>query len=488
MSEDQSTRFRPPHHQPSPSSSTRPPPPAPPKSSSSARSSKSQRQSHSFAFPPLFKPNSSRTSLVPSTAEGRPIPLDNTTAESRTSALREFNSNYPSRHQYAKSTGAQSSTFSQPIIVRTYPGPPSRPDSASRGSVFGGGITRGGSGKSASSGPAAVVRRVLPFATSFGFAPPPPGDGMLSMARAKAKKRLEKPDEPAKLPPIEAFSFKSFMANIDPQVGTDIGADLDRIAEICARSRYSRSNQYDVHVAPHGSGEQFLASASAPRNQPSDATHYTLRPSPDDDGRGNRHRSRRSGGRRRSVAVGTLETIMSSSRSSEEQKAKKMSAADLQDEVRGRAVTKVSGSVSPTSSSRSKPVEQPDQDPQDGPKTLTRKKSTSFATAVIENTKHASDFTSPRSSATLLLSDPAPPQISMSSLETRDQDIDGSMAHMEDSRTQGLWSRVSGWMPWKPTSASEGGHVGHPSWNPEPALQDLLKNVDVKGKGVERLG
>src|SRR5690606_37833726 len=74
----------------------------------------------------------------------------------------------------------------------------------------------------------------------------------------------------ARLPPVEAFTFKSFMANIehDPTSAGDpthsIMSDLDRIAEICARSRYSLSNQYEVHKAPHGSGDSFLTSVSPP--------------------------------------------------------------------------------------------------------------------------------------------------------------------------------------------------------------------------------
>ncbi|CAI4213783.1 unnamed protein product [Parascedosporium putredinis] len=165
-----------------------------------------------------------------------------------------------------------------------------------------------------------------------------PKYGMLSVARAKAKKRAQgaRDDASGNLPPLEAFTFKSFMANgrVDSDDAShSINADLDRIAEICARSRYSLSNQYEVHKAPHGSGESFLAAVAAAKNQPIQGP--TLQVVSSDDERQMRHSRRRRGIRRRSVAVGTLETIMSSSRSSEEDKSKKhKSAAEIAEEVR----------------------------------------------------------------------------------------------------------------------------------------------------------
>jgi hypothetical protein len=48
-----------------------------------------------------------------------------------------------------------------------------------------------------------------------------------------------------KLPPVEAFTFKGIMEEIKHGVAED----LERIAEICARSKYSLSNQYEVHVS-----------------------------------------------------------------------------------------------------------------------------------------------------------------------------------------------------------------------------------------------
>ncbi|CAK7229047.1 hypothetical protein SBRCBS47491_007116 [Sporothrix bragantina] len=181
------------------------------------------------------------------------------------------------------------------------------------------------------------------------------------MARSKAKKSGFIPwpwvgtdgpaqNDEAKLPPLEAFSYKGFMADL--QNTTDIRSDLDRIAEICARSRYCLSDRYDSHVTPHGSGANFAASvrqhpnwSKGRRKGSSSPGGPTLQAVPSDDdessARGMRRRRGGIGGpRRRSVAYGTLETIMSSSRSSEEDKTKKKSAADIKEAVRGRAARK----------------------------------------------------------------------------------------------------------------------------------------------------
>ncbi|KAK1999689.1 hypothetical protein LX36DRAFT_466169 [Colletotrichum falcatum] len=472
-------------------------------------SKRTTRNSLAFSFPPLFQPDTSSTSLVPSTAEGKPIPLDGSTAAHRTSALRELNSNYPSRHRYAKSTGAQSSTYSQPVIVRTYSGSHSRPTSTNRSSGTSGGGLGSRAAFSVVSSPAASVRRIIALRTPFSGSKPSRHGG-LSMARGMAKKRLEGQDALAKLPPVEAYSFKSMMANIEAQEGeNNINADLDRIAEICARSRYSLSNQYEVHVAPHGSGSSFISRASSSRRQRQNAGP-TLEVVVLDDER--RHK-RRSGGRRRSIAMGTLETIMSSSRSSEEDKSKKKSAAEITAEVRGRTARKSSGSTSPTSSvsegegPSSKFLE-------DQPPPLVRRKSSSFATAMLESTRQglATNVTSPRNSATGLISEPALPKTSTSHLEVR-TDAEENAAHRHadkgsDERPRagghehqhhensaqpqtklpaGLLAGLTGWVPWRLPpivglgSASAQGGVSRS--HAEGSLRELLKTTDFKSKG-----
>lgn len=516
----------------------------------------SRRNSLPFSFPPLFsqptKPSS--PSLVP--AEGRPIPLDDSTAAHRTSALRELNSNYPSpvnRHRYAKSTGAQSSTYSQPVIVRTYSGP-SPSNSGSTGyphhpsSVQRGGSRRVPQILASGAGSAKL--------TISGLDSPSTGSRngrvvVSNMPRVPAKKSklpwqwplgAGQREQEARLPPLEAFSFKSFLEGLDTDNGGGnggISADLDRIAEICARSRYSLSNQYEVHVAPHGSGAGFpndRSSSSGVRRrrgsrQGSTAGGPTLQAiGPDDDDRtSSTQRKRRSGMRRKSVAYGTLETIMSSSRSSEEDKTKKKSAAEIAEEVRGRAARKeaqrtagpasdVTGVSGPGAFSRRKPATTPGQAVivQEEHRT-SRRSSASLANALMQNKKQTTgqkETMSPRGSASALVSKPARPQTSTSHLEIRtapdvmpderhtnqteepesphSEHIDvhaDIVSRTEDQETQseGLTSGWGTWFPWKAPS-SNGERVPHrrvskASSHAEGSLRQLLSTVEVKDKG-----
>ncbi|KPM35200.1 hypothetical protein AK830_g11371 [Neonectria ditissima] len=496
--------------QPPPTSYRRPHPPTVTVTSTAASTSsapgtsKSRRHSLPFSFPPLFQSNTSSTSLVPSTAEGRPIPVDDSTAQHRTSALREFNHNFPSRHRYAKSTGAQNSTYSQPVIVRSYYSPlPSRPISTDRGVI----IVNGGGARtsiSESGGPAAIVRRVLPFTASL----TPARNGMLgTMARTRAKKRIDGPEE-AKLPPVDAFRFKSFMAHIeDENPGSDIGADLDRIAEICAKSRYSLSNQYEVHYAPHGSGSSFLAG----NIQTQDSQGPTLQAVSSDDERSMKHHRRRPAGvRRNSRAMGTLETIMSSSRSSDEDKSKKKSAAEIAEEVRGRSTRKGSRHGSSKASSHSGSDTNPVQEEEEFTPTIPRARR-SGSLALIDGSRQSlvlSDSTSPRNSAIGLVSEPAQPQTSSSQLQIRTAPetpshkehrtvrartklaspqgpaqpvVHGSISPLDSSNHRNsIISTLSGWMNWRVPDAST-----TLKGRAEGSLRELLKTTNVKGKGVE---
>lgn len=491
-----------PHDSHSSSSSAGGPP------SSSRPAPDSRHDPFPFSLRRPFQANPSSTTLVPSTAEGKPIPVDDSTAEHRTSALRELNHNYPSRHRYAKSTGAQSSTYSEPVIVRSYYSPgPSRPVSKTRaGVVVHNGASPATVAASESGGPSGGVRRVLPFISTVA----PAGNGMLSsMARARAKKLLSAsaPEDP-RLPPVEAFSFKSFMANMESQDAGDINADLDRIAEICARSRYSLSNQYEVHYQPHGSGSAFLAEA---RNQ--DSHGPTLQVVSSDDERNlKRQRKRRGGARRNSRAMGTLETIMSSSRSSDEDKTKKKSAAEIAQEVRGRAARKDSGDTSPATSSHGTLESQLSQDEHSPSKTGSGRRSAASLALIEGSRQHptSGDASSPRTSATALVGQPALPQASTSQLEIRTapeppreqenyisqpkrsndfSDVQdtavakGAISPMEERNLGGnLFSALSNWVPWRPADG-----LGRSGGRAEGSLRELLKTSDVKGKGVERV-
>lgn len=494
------------------------------------KSRSSQRRSTlPFSFPFFqLSSNTSGTSLVSSTAEGKPIPLDDSTAAHRTSALRELNSNFPSpvaRHHCTKSSGAQSSTYSQPVIVRTYSGPP--------GSQ---GHSRSNSHSARRQGP------LSPTSTSISYVSPvahsrPAGSrqngGLVNMGRGKPNKKMPWPwkqgqeqEHPAdRLPPYEAFSFKTIMANMQAQ-STEVDKALDGIAEIYARSRYSLSNQYEVHVAPHGSGASLISSVPSlsmrrrghARDDPSQSgpTLQAIQSDDDDNSATARaQRRRRYGGRRRSAAHSTLETIMSSSRSSEEDKTKKKSASELVEQTRGRAASKSdrSSSGSPSTNAKNKGV----QEDEDASRKPTRKRSKSFANAIIEadtsKNQTVSDMASPRNSSSALLSEPSLPQTSSSHLEIRttpndlfgDASTQGSQPESPGSSDQtvtqflqglaprnepkasgsGLISGLGNWVPWKSTLAAPAG--ASPS-EAEGSLRELLKTVDVKdkGKSVER--
>ena len=330
---------------------------------------------------------------------------------------------------------------------------------------------------------------------------------MLSrMGRARDNKRFgARGPEEANLPPVEAFTFKSFIANMEAQEsGSDINADLDRIAEICARSRYSLSNQYEVHYTPHGSGASFMGVS---RGQ--DSQGPTLQVVSSDDERSlKRLRRRRNGARRNSRAMGTLETIMSSSRSSDEDRSKKKSAAEIAEEVRGRAARKDSGATSPATSSRSMADDQYSQDEQDAPRTPPGRRSASLA--LIDGSKQnltPGDPLSPRNSTVTLVGEPALPQASMSQLEirtapeevrtkenhpppapnrvTRARTLDMPMARgaisSSDLAANGLISTLSGWIPWRSADTAN-----RSPGRAEGSLRELLRTTDVKGKGVER--
>ncbi|KAK5627239.1 hypothetical protein RRF57_002954 [Xylaria bambusicola] len=281
-------------------------------------------------LPPISLPNTSSVSLVSSTAQGRPIPLSDANAADRTTALRELSRSQPIvRHPHTKTsgpppstagttTGTTTGTYSQPVLVRTYSGPLSsstraRPDSR----------------RDAIAGVQGKSKAPAPNGRSFGRR----GFGV-TLIRPLLNKKPSLGDD-AKLPPLEAFSFKNIMAEIEQ----DIGADLDRIADICARSRYSLSNQYEIHVAPHGSGTSFAPGgvAAVSVDPPThDNSGPTLQAISIDEEHSGVNNGRGVLVRRRSAAYGTLETIISSSRSSEEDRSKRKSAAEIAAQVRGR--------------------------------------------------------------------------------------------------------------------------------------------------------
>ncbi|PHH63769.1 hypothetical protein CDD81_5534 [Ophiocordyceps australis] len=428
--------------------------------------------------PSLAAEPASTSLLVPSTAQGKPIPVDDSTAQHRTSALRRINRHFPSRQRYSKSSSSHSKTYSEPILVRSY-----HPPAAGRhvrcvgaGPVVSGGLRSGLVSASEAEHLHAGATRGLLFASQAATA-----SKLSTMARGGAKSLVGCTEQDAQLPPLEAFSFKSFMNNLDQDKGgVDINADLDRIAEICARSRYSLSNQYEVHDASHGSR---LASLTPHADLPG-PTLQTM--SLDEDTNGKKQKKRKHGHKRKgSRAVSTLETIMSSSRSSDEERPRAKPGSNGIDSTRGRASTNLAEAKSQEC----------------GGKTRNKRRTTSLA--LIDSPKQTHAPSSPKSALkTGLIGEPAVPQTSTRQLQIRTagqansepqgvarcrpvpvtSDVhsqpmaQGSIATATDERAQArLRAALRNWAPWMPAK--------HPG-RAEGSLRHLLKTADVKGKGV----
>jgi hypothetical protein len=419
-----------------------------------------------FLPPSLWSANTSSASLVESeeAARGEHI-LDEATVAHRISALRQLNGATRTRHRYAKSTGARNSTFSQPVIVRTYSG---------------------------------AVR------------PRPHQRDIITVRKENAFSAMATNKTDLKLPPVEAFSFKGIM----DEIRHGVTEDLERIAEICARSKYSLSNQYEVHMPPHGRGEPILQTMGHGSGPNSNAAGPTLQAIGSDDeqprygGRGLR------GVRRtKSAAYGTLETIMSSSRSSDEDKSKKKPAAELAEEVRGRAAKKELSSQAMKNdvvedAVEAGPVEQ-------RPAKHVRSRSATFASMVIDNAQGSKHDASQLVSPTSLISEPARPQTSTAADLENIAAFDGNDEHLSPTlqalmspkptmiRNESMASTLrpeaeirpsilgslSSWLPWSRASSQNEGRMRSTS-HAEGSLRDLLKSTDFdrKGKGIDRIG
>ena len=422
---------------------------------------------HHFLPPNLWSANTSTASLVESeqAARGEHI-LDATSVAHRISALRQLNGGNRSRHRYAKSTGARNSTFSQPVIVRTYSGAPR---------------------------PLPERRDLITVRTDNG-----------ASAKAAAKMDL-------KLPPVEAFSFKGIM----DEIKQGVTEDLERIAEICARSKYSLSNQYEVHMPPHGRGDAVTQSIAQNTVSRANGVGPTLQAIGSDDEQA-RHAGRGSrGGRRtKSAAYGTLETIMSSSRSSDEDKSKKKPAAELAEEVRGRAAAKKLDLV--TKNDATEVANEAGAGPQ-GPSRHVRSKSATFASMIIDNAHgHKHDATSQIMPSNDLISEPALPHTSTANLDNAPI-LDGpslpksptleSLVSVKPSlirnesrvstlkpptnATPSILATFSSWFSWDHPSGQGGSSFQkrpRSASHAEGSLRDLLKSTDIarKGKGVDR--
>jgi hypothetical protein len=422
-----------------------------------------------FLPPNLWSANTSTASLAESeqAARGEHI-LGETTVAHRISALRQLNGANRSGHRYAKSTGARNSTFSQPVIVRTYSGAPR---------------------------PLPERRDLVTVRTENG-----------ASAKATAKMDL-------KLPPVEAFSFKGIM----DEIRQGVTEDLERIAEICARSKYSLSNQYEVHMPPHGRGDAILQTISHGSASRTNGVGPTLQAIGSDDEQ-TRHvgRGSRGGRRPKSAAYGTLETIMSSSRSSDEDKSKKKPAAELAEEVRGRAAKKELDSPTKKAAMEDAIGEGPA--PQRSPKHV-RSKSATFASMIIDNAQgFKNDAVSHTISPGSLISGPARPQTSTANLgnvqafgdpvPSKSPTLDSLMSATptlirnksrastlkpESDTRPSILGSFSSWFSWsRPSGQMGNGSQGRmrSASHAEGSLRELLKSTDIdrKGKGVDRAG
>ncbi|KAI1463749.1 uncharacterized protein F4812DRAFT_229618 [Daldinia caldariorum] len=453
--------------------------------SSSLNQSNFPRRSPPFTFPPVFPKISSSTFLVPSTAEGRPIPLDDSTAAHRTTALRQLSRSQPSsRQRYSRAKpppSAKSSaagTYSQPVVVRTYPGASSSSTSTVRGPISVSSIT---SSQNLSS------QRIKRNST------------MKDKVRRKGtEKRRGTVD--ARLPPLESFTFKSIIVDIQQ----DVGADLDRIAEICARTKYSLSNQYEVHIAPQGAGSGSLGPPSTSLRHHVSTASTLQAISSDDEHAGPRQRKRRGATRRRDTAYGTLETIMSSSRSSDEDRSNKKPAAQIIEEVCRATVGTNDESASANSTEA-----QASSEHQDNKQSSFSSKSGIFATAIMDRSRSQAqgNAASQDTRGVILLSGPAEPQTSQNHLETKTSPIGSAgrcyareslssvpqvvasksvaaadITTPEDPRgPSGRLSGFSAWMPWKgakPVSNIDPEVFKGYSSYAEGTLRELLRSIE----------
>lgn len=386
-------------------------------------------------------------------AQGEHI-LDEATVAHRISALRQLNGATRSGHRYAKSTGARNSTFSQPVIVRTYSGA-TRPRSEQRDIV--------------------TVKK----------------EHEQSLA-LPAKMDL-------KMPPVEAFTFKGIM----DEIRHGVTEDLERIAEICARSKYSLSNQYEVHMPPHGQGEAFLQTTGVVSAPNTNAGPTLQAIGSDEEQTRSVGRSSRGGRRTKSVAYGTLETIMSSSRSSEKEKSKKKPAAEIAEEVRGRAAKKELEAKAKAVAGPSGQI----------PKHI-RSKSSTFASLIIDKVQgFKQDAAAPVRSPAALISEPARPQTSAAELgvptpvepsHSRSPTLNSltiqkpaiiqnesqaSTLRLEPDTGPSILGSFSSWLPWT-RPQGERTYTGRRTSHAEGSLRQLLEATESgkKGKGVDRTG
>jgi hypothetical protein len=208
---------------------------------------------------------------------------------------------------------------------------------------------------------------------------------------------------------------------------------------------------------------------------------------------------------------------MSSSRSSDEDKSKKKSAAVLAEEVRGRAARKELQASMSENNVTSGAVE--DGNAEQMPPKHVRSRSATLVSMIIDNAQgFKNDGSSNSIPSTSLISEPARPQTStemdLETMPTFDETERersptlysfmsprlGMLRHESMSSTlrpepeprQSMFGSLGSWLPWARSAQGESSFQGRTrsASHAEGSLRELLKSTDFdrKGKGVDRTG
>lgn len=262
-------------------------------------------------------------------------------------------------------------------------------------------------------------------------------------------------------------------------------------------------------MPPHGRGESILGGSGSSGSGPTLQAIVSDEEQTQQAGRG------KGGGRRtKSAAYGTLETIMSSSRSSDEDKSRKKPAAVLAEEIRGRAVKKEQEG---SKSQQNAPAVAGE--PEASAPIVTRhvrSKSATFASIIIDNAQAfqreaATSLVSPIS----LISEPARPRTSTADLgnipiiaedfrlgPTSLPSVVPTKSYLPRNLSMSSTSKppylrptilgsISSWLPWnKPIDLENLPGRSRRRSHAEGSLRELLKSTqhDGKGKSVDRGG
>lgn len=80
-----------------------------------------------------------------------------------------------------------------------------------------------------------------------------PRSSAVKQSRMKQKRFSGGKRESSEMPPLESFSFQDILSSVEPEVHDSI----DKIAEICGRSRMSLADEYGSHLPPLGDVSLF---------------------------------------------------------------------------------------------------------------------------------------------------------------------------------------------------------------------------------------